>query len=60
MKKLISAIFTAGIVFFVPIPAFAASNTEVAHFADESLTGIIIIASIATVFFLVKAGYIYI
>lgn len=61
MKKIISALsIMAGIVALLPAHAFAASNTEVANFTNDSLTGIIIIASIAAVFFLIRGGYIYI
>lgn len=61
MKKIISALtLLAGIIVLFPASAFAASNTEVAHFADQSLEGIVIISSIAAVFFLIRGGYIYI
>lgn len=61
MKKFISAIsIMAGISLLFPAHVFAASNTEVANFTNDSLTGIIIIASIAAVFFLIRGGYIYI
>ncbi|MFA6492594.1 MAG: hypothetical protein WCV58_00390 [Patescibacteria group bacterium] len=61
MKKIISALsILAGIIIFYPASAFAASNSEVAHFADQSLEGIIIVASVAAVFFLIRGGYIYI
>lgn len=61
MKKLISALsIMAGISVLLPAHAFAADMTEVANFSNDSLTGIIIIASVAAVFFLIRGGYIYI
>lgn len=61
MKKIISALITlAGIALLLPAHAFAADTTEVVNFTNDSLTGIIIIASVAAVFFLIRGGYIYI
>lgn len=61
MKKIISALsILAGIIIFYPASALAASNSEVAHFADQSLEGILIVSSIAAVFFLIRGGYLYI
>lgn len=61
MKKLISAIsIMAGISLLIPTRTFAASNSEITNFTSNSLTGIIVIASIAFVFFLIRGGYIYI
>ncbi|MEX0616709.1 MAG: conjugal transfer protein TrbL family protein [Candidatus Woykebacteria bacterium] len=40
--------------------AFAASNNEVANFTNQTLTVLIIFASLACTFFLIKGGYAYI
>lgn len=40
--------------------AFAASNNEVSNFTNQTLTVLIIIASLACTFFLIKGGYAYI
>lgn len=59
-KRLISAIIFAAISFLIPQLTFAAANTEVANFSQVTLTSLIAIASIATVFFLILGGYRYI
>lgn len=60
MRKLISTVIaTVGLILMNPLSAFAANN-EIKKFTDDSLTGIMIIASIAAVFFLIRGGYIYI
>src|SRR3990167_6470067 len=40
--------------------AFAASNNEIANFTNQTLSILIIIASFACTFFLIKGGYAYI
>jgi len=40
--------------------AFAASNSEVTNFTNQTLTVLVIIASLACTFFLIKGGYEYI
>ncbi|MEI6040174.1 MAG: hypothetical protein WCP93_02390 [Candidatus Berkelbacteria bacterium] len=60
-KKLIpKLILFAGMIAFIPTTAYAASNAEVSHYANDTLTALIILASISTVFFLVRGGYLYI
>jgi len=60
-KKLIPKLLLfAGIFAFTPATAFAASNGEIERYSGETLTALIILASIATVFFLVRGGYLYI
>lgn len=59
MKKLFIKFIAAAIVF-MPAFAFAASNDEVDRFTQDTLTSLIVLASIAVVFFLVRGGYLYI
>lgn len=59
-KRLISASFFAAMSFLLPSLTFAASNSEVANFTNLTLTSLIAIASIASVFFLILGGYQYI
>lgn len=61
MKKLIpKLLWFAGIVAFVPSTVFAASNEEVANFSSETLTALIVLASVAATFFLIRGAYLYI
>lgn len=60
MRKLLSALFPALIFFGVTNPVFAAQNSEVASFTSQTLNTFIIIGAIASVFFIVYAGYKYI
>jgi hypothetical protein len=59
MKKLLIKI---GVIvsLFLPSVAFAASNPEVDHFAQDAMTTILALAATAVVFFLVRGGYLYI
>lgn len=59
MKKFL---FKIGIIIplFLPSVAFAASNTEVDHFAQDAMTTILALAGTAVVFFLIRGGYLYI
>lgn len=61
-KKLIPKllIWFAGIVALIPYPVFAASNSEVAHFSSETLTALIVLASIVATAFLIRGAYLYI
>jgi len=60
MKNLFIKIVLVLTLMFLPATAFAASNGEVAGFARETLTSIIILATLGAVFFLIRGGYIYI
>jgi hypothetical protein len=60
MKRSITAFIIAAISLFIPSLTFAASNAEVAGFTHDSITTLIILGSIATVFFLIQGAYIYI
>jgi len=54
-------IFSAVAVFFISAqPVFAASNNEIANFTNQTLNALIIIASLASTFFIIKGGYAYI
>lgn len=57
-KTLIKLIALSAIL--IPHVAFAASNEEVSNFSHDALTTLIILASTAVVFFLVRGGYLYI
>lgn len=59
MKKHLTKLIIA-IAILTPQSALAASNTEVSRFAEDTLKTLIILASIAVVFFLVRGGYLYI
>ncbi len=59
-KKLIFKLLFAAMIVLMPATAFAASNSEVANYTSDTLTALIVLASIATVFFLVRGGYLYI
>lgn len=58
--KLLSLFSLIGIFFLSASPVFAASNNDVANFTSQTLNTLIILASLASVFFLVKGGYTYI
>lgn len=60
IKKLIPKLMFAGIFSLIPAIALAASNSEVASYTSDTLTALIVLASIATVFFLIRGGYLYI
>lgn len=60
MKKFIPTFFVAAMTSLIPTMAFAASNADVEGFAHDTLTTLIILASIAVVFFLIGGGYLYI
>ena len=60
MKNNPFALFFALTTLLMPSLAFAATNANIETFARETLITITILASLATVFFLIRAGYIYI
>ena len=61
MKKLFLALLSLPFLFFGATNyAFAAQNSEVATFTNQTLNTFIIIATIASVFFIIYAGYKYI
>ncbi len=60
MKKLLLPLILGAGVLLSPLTAFAASNSDVAHFTQDSLTIIASLAALACVFFLIRGGYIYI
>lgn len=57
-KTLIKLVALSAIL--IPHVAFAASNEEVSNFSHDALTTLIILASTAVVFFLIRGGYLYI
>lgn len=59
MKRLIPALLLAGIAL-LPSTTFAASNPEIEQFTHETLSTLILLASLAAAFFLIKGGYLYI
>lgn len=61
IKKLVPKLLLfAGMIALTPATALAASNTEVASYTGDTLTALIILATVATVFFLIRGGYLYI
>lgn len=59
MKLLTAILCTA--IFFASAPAvYAAENSEIANFTNQTLQTLIVFASLGAVFFLVKGGYGYI
>ena len=59
MKKILVKLITFAVILF-PQTVFAASNQEVSNFTNDTLTTLIILASTAVVFFLIRGAYIYI
>lgn len=49
-----------GFLFLFSSPAYAASNSEISSFTNQTLTTLIGLASLAAVFFLIKGAYTYI
>jgi hypothetical protein len=61
IKKLLPKLMLfAGMIALTPTVAFAASNSEVSHYTSDTLTALIGLASVATAFFLIRGGYLYI
>ena len=58
MKKTLLKLIALAIIF-MPQMAHAASNPEVANFTQDALTTLIVLASTAVVFFLIRGGYMY-
>lgn len=58
--KLFNILSIVGIFFLSVQPAFAAGNSDITNFTNQTLTTLIGLASLAAVFFLVKGGYTYI
>ena len=58
--KLLSSLGLIGVFLLSASPVFAASNSDVASFTSQTLNTLIILASLASIFFLVKGGYGYI
>ena len=57
----IKSLFAFIALFFVTaLPVYAQTNTQVAQFTNQTLNTLIIIASLVSVFFLIKGGYSYI
>jgi hypothetical protein len=57
----ITSLFAFIALFFVTaLPVYAQTNTQVAQFTNQTLNTLIIIASLVSVFFLIKGGYSYI
>lgn len=59
-KTLQKLLLLVGVFLLAPTNVYAASNSEVANFSHEALVAFIGLASVATVFFLVRGGYLYI
>lgn len=59
MKRSRLFLLVAGVLLF-PSSAFAASNDAVGSFAQDTLSGMAALAALATTFFLIRGGYIYI
>ena len=60
IKKLLPKLLFAGMIALTPAACFAASNSEVSRYTNDTLTALITLACIATVFFLVRGSYLYI
>ncbi len=60
MKRFWSKLILFAVLIFLPATAFAASNLEVENFTHDAMTALVGLASVATVFFLVRGGYLYI
>ena len=58
--KLFTVASTVALFLASTQTAFAAGNTEIANFTNQTLSVLIIIASAACTFFLIKGGYAYI
>ncbi|HOX40950.1 MAG TPA: hypothetical protein PK263_02030 [bacterium] len=59
-KKLLPKLLLSVAFLLVPGTAFAASNPEVASFTHDSMIAFISLASVASIFFLIRGGYLYI
>lgn len=59
MKKVVSNLLILGLLLLMPGVAFASSG-EINAFTSETLTAITILASLGSVIFLIKGGYLYI
>lgn len=60
MRFFINILFFIGIIFLSTSPAFAVENSDIAAFTSQTLNTLIILATLATTFFLIKGGYAYI
>lgn len=61
MKRLHTTLTAVAIgVLALPSLVFAASNTEIENFTHDTLTTLIVLAGLATAFFLIRGGYLYI
>lgn len=58
--KLLIALLIGGALFFSPPVAFAAVNPEVSQFTNNSFAVLITLASLASVVFLIRGGFLYI
>jgi hypothetical protein len=58
--KLFSVISMIVTFFLWTEPSYAATNAEVANFSSQTLTTLIVLASLVSVLFLIKGGYQYI
>ena len=58
-KKLFFNFLFSLLIVITPAVAFAASNNEVARYTNDTLTVLIVLASLATVFFIIRGGYLY-
>ncbi|MFA4846221.1 MAG: hypothetical protein WC654_06730, partial [Patescibacteria group bacterium] len=60
MKRLVTTLPALGLALLLPSVAFAASNPEIEQFTHDTLSTLIVLASLAAAFFLIRGGYLYI
>ncbi len=61
MKQIVSFLLIgAGVFFVVPTVVLAATNNDVAQFSNQTLSVLITLASLTSVFFLIRGGFQYI
>jgi len=58
--KITSLLAFIALYFVMAFPAYAQTNAQVAQFTNQTLSTLIIIASLVSVFFFIKGGYSYI
>jgi hypothetical protein len=58
--KLLKILFFALAYLTWPNIAFAAQNNDVTTFTNQTLSSIFVVATLASVFFLIRGGYLYI
>lgn len=58
--KALSFLSVVGVLLLSASPVFAASNSDVANFTNQTLTTLSVLGSLVAVFFLIKGGFSYI